>query len=133
MILADSIVTLVNSIVTRIWPDKTEQQKNELAVQLQEAIMQSDLAKSQMEINKVEAGSASIFVSGWRPFIGWVCGTAFAWTFVGEPILVFLLVSSGHPIPHMPQLDSSQLMTVLFGLLGLGGMRTYERVKGVTK
>jgi hypothetical protein len=87
----------------------------------------------QIKTNQVEAGSRSLWVAGWRPFIGWVCGIAMAWHFVGVPVITFICAWSGVTIPPLPIFDMSSLMTVLMGLLGLGGMRTFEKMKGLTK
>ena len=95
-----------------------------------------ELAKGQLEVNKAEAGHRSMFVAGWRPFIGWVCGVALAYHFVLHPIIVFGLVyfnvSGLHP-SDLPAFDMDSLMTVLLGMLGLGGLRTFEKHKGLTK
>lgn len=84
----------------------------------------------QAETNKVEAANASIFVAGWRPWIGWVCGASFAYTFVIQPFLVFLVVVFGAQVPLdlLPKLDWSMLSSVLLGMLGLGYMRTQEKI-----
>ena len=92
-----------------------------------------DLAMAQIEVNKAEASSTSTFKGGWRPFIGWVCGVAFAYHFVLQPFLIFLVALMGWQIPALPEFDMSSLMTVLGGMLGLGGLRTFEKYKGVTK
>jgi hypothetical protein len=92
-----------------------------------------ELAMAQIDVNKAEAASTSIFKGGWRPFIGWTCGSAFAYHFVLQPLLVFVLVSTGHPVPDLPKFEMDALMTVLFGMLGLGGLRTFEKFKGVSK
>lgn len=92
-----------------------------------------ELAVAQVELNKVEAQSVSIFKSGWRPFIGWVCGIAFAYHFVLQPVIVFSTVAMGYPLPTLPGFDMGSLMTVLMGMLGLGGLRTYEKKSGLTK
>ena len=91
-----------------------------------------ELAQSQLEVNKTEAMSSSLFVAGWRPFIGWVSGSAFAYTFVAQPFIAFILVAFGVDFnaAKLPILDWSMLATVLFGMLGLGAMRSYEKVKG---
>ena len=86
----------------------------------------------QIELNKAEAQSSSLFVAGWRPFIGWTCGAAYAYTFVIQPFLVFVLGAFGVSLPPLPHLDWSELSFVLFGLLGLGAMRTYEKKLGST-
>ena len=92
-----------------------------------------ELALAQIEVNKAEAASGTIFKGGWRPFIGWVCGVAFGYHFVIQPLLVFLVALMGWSIPTLPAFDMASLMTVLGGLLGLGSLRTFEKYKGVTK
>lgn len=92
-----------------------------------------ELALAQIDVNKAEAGSNSVFKGGWRPFIGWVCGIAFAYHFVLQPLLLFLIPLTGTIVPDLPSFDMSSLMTVLMGMLGLGGLRTYEKQKGLTK
>ena len=92
-----------------------------------------ELAKGQLEINKAEASHKSIFVAGWRPFIGWTCGVALCWHFVLQPIVIFLTAYIGVTLPELPTFDMGSLMTVLMGMLGLGGLRTYEKQKGLTK
>jgi hypothetical protein len=87
---------------------------------------------AQTDINKEEAKSTSLFVSGWRPFVGWVSGSAFALHFLLIPIANFILVANNHKEVVLA-FDMQTLLTVLMGLLGLGGMRSYEKVKGVTK
>mgnify|MGYP003637796494 CR=1 FL=1 len=85
----------------------------------------------QIEINKIEAASTSLFKSGWRPFIGWVCGSAFAYKFIVQPFLLFLVALGGldFDISILPVLQWQELSAVLFGMLGLGGMRSFDRVK----
>jgi hypothetical protein len=89
-----------------------------------------ELAKGQLEINKAEAASGSIFKGGWRPFIGWVCGAAFAYHFILQPIIVFGVTVAGVTIPELPEFDMGTLMPVLMGMLGLGGLRTVEKLQG---
>ncbi len=92
-----------------------------------------ELAKGQLEINKAEAASGSVFKGGWRPFIGWVCGVAFAYHFVLQPFIVFGVTVVGVEIPELPTFDMGSLMTVMMGMLGLGGLRSYEKKQGLTK
>jgi hypothetical protein len=92
-----------------------------------------DLALAQIEVNKAEAASGSLFKGGWRPFIGWVCGGAFAYHFVLQPVIVFVLCWRWGDLPPLPQFDMTSLMTVLMGMLGLGGLRTYEKKQGIAK
>ena len=123
----------VADLLGKFVPDQTEKLKlaHEIATLTEKQA--HSIAMAQIEVNKVEAASNSIFKGGWRPFIGWVCGTAFAYHFVLQPLLVFILTYAGHPVPELPEFDMASLMTVLGGLLGLGGLRTFEKYKGVTK
>ena len=91
-----------------------------------------DLALAQIEVNKAEAASGSVFKGGWRPFIGWVCGGAFAYHFVLQPVIVFAVLTAGVDLPPLPEFDMASLMTVMMGMLGLGGLRTYEKKQGIT-
>jgi hypothetical protein len=92
-----------------------------------------ELAKGQLEINKMEAQHRSIFVAGWRPFLGWGLSFAMIWHFVLAPITIFGFSYAGVEAPELPAFDMDSLMTVLLGMLGLGGLRTVEKVKGLTK
>ena len=92
-----------------------------------------ELAKGQLEINKAEAQHRSIFVAGWRPFLGWCLSFAMAWHFVLAPMTMFVAGWSGVTIPELPVFDMDSLMTVLLGMLGLGGLRSFEKYKGLTK
>lgn len=111
-------------LIDRLWPDpgQAAQAKLEL-VKLQQS---GELAQitGQLEINKVEAASASVFVSGWRPFIGWICGVGLGYQFLIYPILVGF-------VPQIRELDLGTLITLLGGLLGLGTLRTVEKLNGV--
>ena len=92
-----------------------------------------ELAKSQIEVNKAEAQSRHWFVASWRPFIGWTCGIALMWHFVLSQFILFFATMFGFSLPALPEFDMGSLMTVLMGMLGLGGLRTFEKYKGMTK
>jgi hypothetical protein len=104
----------------------------ELTAKYQGDILQADIAaqQSQMDINKVEAASSSTFVASWRPLIGYVCGAAFAINFVIGPLGTWGSALAGHPVVF-PNLDMRDMMPVLLGMLGLGTMRSYEKVNGL--
>lgn len=119
-----AVADLVGVAINKIWPDKSEQEKQQLAA----AVM---MVQGQLDINRAEAASPSIFVSGWRPFIGWVCGTACAWNWVGLSIAKFITVTFFAHMIDLKPADISEMMPVLMGMLGLGGLRTFEKVKGV--
>jgi hypothetical protein len=118
-----AVSDLANSVINKIWPDKSEAEKQQLAA----AVM---VIQGQMDINKIEAASPSVFVSGARPFIMWVCGIGCAWNWIGLPVSCFVLAILGKPINISPA-DLSEMMPLLLGMLGLGSLRTVEKLKGV--
>lgn len=87
----------------------------------------------QAELNKIEAGHRSVFVAGWRPFIGWVCGVALAYNFIVRDLLAWVIVNTGSTATLPPDLAMEHLLTILLGMLGLGGMRTLEKMNGRAK
>ena len=131
--LLPSLLPIIGDVLGRFLPeDKEARAKAEREIEQQLSIHLAKIDIAQLEINKAEAAHRSIFVAGWRPFIGWTCGLALAWTYVGVPIAQFILAQTGHLI-DLPALDMSQMMPVLMGMLGLGGLRTFEKFKGVSK
>ncbi len=86
----------------------------------------------QAEINRLEAGHRSLFVAGWRPFIGWVCGLGLAWAFLGHPIFQWLVVLRGLDIAA-PEIATDNMLELVLALLGLGGLRTFEKLTGRAK
>ena len=128
----DTIISSATEILTRFIPDKNERAKaaHEIATMSQRHA--HEIALAQIEVNKLEA-QGNWFQSSWRPLVGWVCAASFAWHFVLQPVIVFGITMSGGTVPALPEFDMASLMTVLGGLLGLGGLRTFERIKGVGK
>ena len=118
-----AVADLANTVIGKIWPDKSEAEKQQLAAAV-------SLVQGQLAINAKEAENPSIFVSGWRPAIGWICGLACAWNWIGLKIALFVAAYFGHPVNLAPA-DVGEMMPVLLGMLGLGGLRTYEKVTGV--
>jgi len=116
--------------VFKVPPEKVLESQTELEkirLQLESQLVQQVTA--QIDVNKQEAASASLFVAGWRPFIGWICGSGLACQFIIGPIFTWISTLIHRPTPF-PTLDLGTLMTLLLGMLGLGGMRTYEKVNG---
>jgi len=103
--------------------------KVKLQHELETAIHSANLA--QLEVNKAEAAHKSVFVSGWRPFVGWVCAVSLSYHFIIAPLLQFSFALAGIE-QELPEFDFSQLSTILMGMLGLGGLRTFEKMKGVS-
>ena len=125
------VANIVNTVVDRLVPDTQAAQKlkDQITLELSEAQLKGQFA--QLEINKTEAASSSLFVAGGRPFIMWVGGAGFAVQYVLVPLIGYAYSLFGHAAPPPMQLDP-MLNEVLFGILGLNiGVRTYEKVKGV--
>lgn len=134
-LLLNSIFSIGQSILDRFFPDpaqKAAAQMELLKMQQEgqfkdlDAALQSDLA--QAHINEVEAANSSLFVSGWRPGAGWICVAALFYQFLLRPLAPWCMSVAGHPVPELPTLDGS-LMELTFALLGLGGMRSYDKKK----
>jgi Holin of 3TMs, for gene-transfer release len=131
------IVSAAEGIIGMFKLDPTK--KAEMLQQLQLAnldLEKTELAgtiaqmQGQLATNEAEANTKNTFIAGWRPFVGWTCGAAFGWAFVLQPFVAFIAAALGHPLT-LPTLDLSTMMPVLLGMLGLGGLRTYEKVQGV--
>ena len=125
-----ALIEVGSKVLDRLFPDP--EQANAAKLELLKLQQSGELAvmTGQMEINKVEAGSNSLFTSGWRPFVGWVCGAGCAWNWVGLPVAKFVMLAMGNPL-DIDQADLSEMLPLLIGLLGLGTLRSYERVKNV--
>jgi len=116
-----------SKVLDRVLPDPAQQAAAKL--ELLKLQQNGELAQitGQMEINKAEAASSSLFVSGWRPSIGWICGAGFAVQFVIGPLAEWGSALAGHPV-KFPQMDTGTMMPLLLGMLGLGGLRTAEKL-----
>lgn len=118
-------------LIDRLWPNKAEADAAKLELFKLQQSGELAVITGQLEINKIEAASPSLFVSGWRPFFGWVCGAALAYQYLFRPMSIAVTVALGFPPPMMVGLESHELWELTFNLLGLGGMRTLEKTKGV--
>jgi hypothetical protein len=132
MLNLGSLVGPVTGLLDKFIEDKDV--KNKLAHDLSTMAERhaQELAKGQLEVNKVEAAHKSLFVAGWRPAIGWICGLGMASNFILIPMANFVLALTGSPVV-VPLLDTGEMMPVLMGMLGLGAMRTYEKKEGVQR
>lgn len=119
-------IDLVKTAIDKIWPDASEEQKQKVALIAEELAGQRD-------INKIEASNANVFVSGWRPFIGWVCGIGLGYAVIIEPILRFASQVWFSYAGVFPSIDTDLTLQILLGMLGLGGLRTWEKQKGVAR
>ena len=131
--LLGKLVGPVGDILDKVVEDKDQKARlaHEIATMAERHAQ--ELARGQIEINKEEAKSRNIFIAGWRPFVGWTCGLALFWHFLGLPVTLFITGWFELQHPPLPEFDMESLMTVLLGMLGLGGLRTFEKFKGVTK
>ena len=126
-----AVLDIGGKLIDRLWPDpatrdaaKLEMLRLQQSGELAQLASETTLAKAQADINQAEASNPATFVSGWRPFIGWVCGSGLAYQFIVYPILIAWA-------PKIVQLDMGTLLTLLAGMLGLGALRTTEKLKGV--
>ena len=125
------VLGIGGKLIDKLFPDP--EKKAEALLKLQQLQMNGDLQviANQVEIDKIEAQNPRLFVSGWRPFIGWVCGAALAFQLVLGPLVVWGSTLGGHPVA-LPIMQTELLTTLLVGMLGLGGMRTVEKLNGVS-
>lgn len=121
------IINNILNIIKRVVPDKSTQDQLEHEIAVYQLSSDFQNAMAQIEVNREEAANENIFVSGWRPFIGWVCGIAFVYHVLLVPLIGFIASMFGHPIA-LPVFDQDLLSNVLYGMLGLGGFRTAEKI-----
>jgi hypothetical protein len=131
-----SVFDFGSKVIDKIWPNKAEADAAKIKLfelqqsgELQRLAAETELAKGQLQVNAVEAASASLFVAGWRPAVGWTCVVGLLYTFLLRPLLAWASGMIDIPVP--PMLDMGDLFTLLAGMLGLGGMRTFEKIQGV--
>lgn len=131
-----AIIPVLGTIFDKLIPDPGQAADAklkvlEMAQRGELAVLDADmrLAMGQMEVNKAEA-TTDLFRGGWRPATGWVCVFGLAYQFIAQPILPWVVTLFGATVPPLPAIDNETLMVLLTGMLGLGGLRTFERVKG---
>lgn len=117
---------ILDKVLGAILPDPAARAK--AITDILSQLMQSDLA--QLEVDKAEASSGSVFVAGARPFILWCCGVGVAYTYILVPLTMYVGFLAGHPLPKPPVLDNN-LWELMFGMLGMGALRSFDKVKGV--
>lgn len=130
------LLQLGSKLIDSVFPNQADRDKAKLELlrqqqegELKELEANLQLAMGQIEVNKAEASSLDNFRAGWRPAVGWVCAGGLAYQFIIRPLASFVLALNGVAV-EMPALEMDTLMTLLFGLLGLGTLRTVEKVKG---
>lgn len=131
-----ALIPLIGTVLEKVLPDKGASDAAKLEVlrlaqsgDLAALAAEKDLALAQLAINQAEA-TTDRFRGGWRPATGWICVAGLAYQFLAQPLLPWLCAVAGKSVPPLPAIDNDTLMMLLTGLLGLGGLRTLERVKG---
>lgn len=128
-----AVAGLVEGVVNRLWPDAAESDRQKMALALAEIQREAEILKAQAGINLAEAGSPSLFASGWRPAIGWSIAAILAYSYILYPLLAFALAAAGSEFrPPSLALDES-LWQLMLGMLGLAAGRTVEKIKGASK
>lgn len=132
-----SVFDFGSKIIDKLWPDKAQADaaklelfKAQQAGDFKEMDQVFQLAQSQIGVNQVEAQSTRLFVAGPRPFVMWICGFALAYAAIIEPLARFVATVVYHYVGSFPVIDTTLTMQLLVGLLGISGMRTYEKTKG---
>lgn len=131
--MLSALIGPVTGLLDKFIEDKDQKAKlaHEIATMAEKQMHEQ--AMGQIEINKAEAQHRSIFVAGWRPFLGWGLAASMVWHFLLAPVTIFGFAYAGMEAPELPVFDMDSLMTVLLGMLGLGSLRTFEKFKGVSK
>ncbi len=127
-----ALLPALGTLIDRLIPDRAaaERAKAEMEQQLVSAANQAALA--QVEVNKIEAAHSSVFVAGWRPSIGWVCAAGLAWAFVVAPVASWALMVLGVKA-ELPAIQFDHLFELVLAMLGIGGLRTFEKLRGVAR
>jgi hypothetical protein len=132
-----SIFDFGSKVIDKLFPDKDAADRAKLEMlklqqqgEFKELELQFELAKAQIGVNTEEAKSTNVFVSGWRPAVGWVCVCAYAFNYLLLPLANWASLWFDPKAPSILALDTGELTTLLFGMLGIGGLRTFEKLKG---
>jgi hypothetical protein len=131
-LVSGDIIDTVAGLFKDYQDNKITREQLKFKLKTFEAENEQALKLAQIELNREEAKHSSMFVAGWRPMLGWICGLGFAMNFLVAPIGTFIANLAGYPI-EFPQADVATMMPVLLGMLGLGGMRTFEKAQGVSR
>jgi len=130
--MLQAILPLIGPVLDKIIPDKAGAEKAKQEIEKTLIDNASKLNLAQAEINKAEAQHRSVFVAGWRPMIGWSCAIGIFWLFVGHPLVVYVDGLDGVTSP-IPTINHDILLELTFAMLGMAGLRTFEKMKGITK
>ena len=127
-----ALLPALGTLIDRLIPDRAAAEKAKAEMEQQLVTAANAAAMAQVEVNKIEAGHSSVFVAGWRPSIGWVCAAGLAWAFVLAPIASWALMVLGIKA-ELPAIQFDHLFELVLAMLGIGGLRTFEKLRGVAR
>lgn len=127
-----ALVPALGTLVDRLIPDRAAAERAKADMEAALVKASNEAALAQVEVNKIEAAHSSVFVAGWRPAIGWVCAAALAWAFIVGPVLSWSLAVLGIR-ESLPPIMTDNLFELVLAMLGLGGLRTFEKMRGVAR
>lgn len=137
-LLLGPLLELGKGLIGRFFPDPAQAQAAQFELlkmaqtgELAQLAAETKLAEAQLAVNAAEASSGNVYASSWRPTVGYVCVAGLGYTFLLQPLLPWFAAVFGLSVPPLPPLDTNVLMTLLLGMLGIGGMRSAEKMKGV--
>jgi hypothetical protein len=130
--IVTALLPALGTLVDRLIPDRAAAEKAKAEMEAELIRASNEAALAQVEVNKIEAGHNSVFVAGWRPSIGWVCAAGLAWAFVLAPVASWGLVVFGIKA-DLPAIQFDHLFELVLAMLGIGGLRTFEKLRGVAR
>ena len=132
-----AVLDIGGKLIDRLWPDPAQRDAARLELlkmqqsgELAQLAADVEIAKAQAGVNAAEAASGNAYASSWRPTVGYACVAGLVYSFLIQPLFPWFAALAGKPVPPLPELDTSVLMTLLLGMLGIGGMRSFDKVKG---
>jgi roadblock/LC7 domain-containing protein len=130
--IVTALLPALGTLIDRLIPDRAAAEKAKAEMEMQLVNAANEAAMAQVEVNKIEADHSSVFVAGWRPSIGWVCAAGLAWAFVAAPVASWALVAFGIKA-ELPAIQFDHLFELVLAMLGIGGLRTFEKLRGVAR
>lgn len=131
--LLPQLLPILGGVVDKVIPDKVQQ--GVAKAELEKALIDNanSINIETIRTNQEEAKHRSVWVAGWRPAIGWSCSVGIAWLFIGHPIATWITMLTGNDSMVMPTIPTDILLELTFAMLGMAGLRTFEKLKGVSK
>jgi roadblock/LC7 domain-containing protein len=130
--IVTALLPALGTLIDRLIPDRAAAEKAKAEMEAELIRASNEAAMAQVEVNKIEAGHSSVFVAGWRPSIGWVCAAGLAWAFVVAPVASWALLVMGVKA-ELPAIEFDHLFELVLAMLGIGGLRTFEKLRGVAR